>query len=63
LFRGEYQEVYLLYAHFVNTLIQKLLRKILPISFETMLKTAEPQTGKVEASMNPFLLNPTVKQY
>lgn len=58
--QGEFDEVYLAYTHFISTLVQKpVCKRILPISFQRILKEAEQDVEKEKSSNFIFEPNTT----
>lgn len=58
---GEYDEVYIIYTHFINTIIQKTeTKKILPLSIEEIIKEAAESDEDIKINTG-FKFEPTQK--
>ncbi len=66
---GNYDEVYVVYSHFINTVVQRPeAKKILPISLEELIDEAQAQQGegeeqkKVDTHVDPFIFEPSMDE-
>jgi F-type H+-transporting ATPase subunit gamma len=58
---GVYDEIYLVYTHFVNTIIQKATsKKLLPLSLSDII--AEAEKVEIEKLEKPFIFEPNTKE-
>lgn len=68
---GNYDEVYVVFSHFINTVTQKpLVKRILPISLEQLLSEAKvneeqeaaDQKNKTQETTEPFIYEPGMEE-